>query len=93
LTDTIPQPPPDGIPPQIRDWMINCVWAMEAGESLDWQLEQRMAAIEEVLAARWPWRLILAWRLRRDLRASIAPFTEERDFLHRRAGYDHAMAP
>jgi hypothetical protein len=32
LTDTIPQPSPDGIPPQIRDWMISCARAMEAGK-------------------------------------------------------------
>jgi hypothetical protein len=85
VTDTIPQPPADGIPPQIRDWMITCARAMEAGDSLDWQLEQRVAAVEEVLAARWPRRLLLARRLGRDLRASIVPFTDEPGFLQRRA--------
>lgn len=85
MTDTIPQPPPDGISPQIREWMINCVRAMEQGDSLDWMLERRVAAIEEVLAARWPRRLLLAGRLGRALRASIAPYAEEGEFLRRRS--------
>jgi len=39
-------------------------------------LEDRVVAIEEVLAARWPRRLLVAWRLGRKLRQSAAPFRE-----------------
>ena len=35
------------------------------------QLEARVTAIEEVFAARWPRRWVLAARLRRSLRASV----------------------
>ena len=37
-------------------------------------LEARVTALEEVAAARWPRRWILARRLRRSLRASTGPY-------------------
>lgn len=46
-------------------------------------LEARLMALEEVAAARWPHRLILASRLRRSLLASVRPFTG-RSFAQRR---------
>jgi hypothetical protein len=46
-------------------------------------LEMRIAALEEVMAARWPRRLVLAGRLRRRLRASVAGYTG--DFFASRA--------
>jgi hypothetical protein len=49
--------------------------------------ERRLAALEEVMAARWPWRWALATRLRRELRASVRGY--DGDFFARRA--EHAM--
>jgi hypothetical protein len=37
-------------------------------------LEERITAMEEVAAARWPRRWLLAARLRRQLRASVRPY-------------------
>jgi len=37
-------------------------------------LESRVVAMEEVMAARWPRRLLLQWRLGRELRASVAGY-------------------
>jgi hypothetical protein len=37
-------------------------------------LEDRITALEEVAAARWPRRILLAARLSRALRASVAPY-------------------
>lgn len=48
------------------------------------QLERRVAAIEEVIAARWPRRLVLAGRLRRRLRASMVGY-DGPDFSARHA--------
>jgi hypothetical protein len=84
LTDTIPQPPPDGITPEIRAWMVAACRAADAGDSLSWLLECRVVALEEVAAARWPRRLLLAWRLGRQLRVSVAPFRWEHGFLWQR---------
>lgn len=43
-------------------------------DSLMDALETRLAALEEVAAARWPRRLVLALQLRRSLRASVRSF-------------------
>ncbi len=43
-------------------------------DSLMDALEARLVALEEVAAGRGVRRLVLAWRLRRALRASIRPF-------------------
>lgn len=40
-------------------------------DSLMDMLENRIVRLEEVAAARWPRRLLLARRLRRELRASV----------------------
>jgi hypothetical protein len=50
-----------------------------ATDSLMDHLERRVAAAEEVAAARWPRRWVLAARLRRSLRASVAPYLERED--------------
>jgi hypothetical protein len=48
-------------------------------------LEQRVAALEEIIAARWPRSIVLRLRLRRELRASVAGYTDlPPDFWHRR---------
>ena len=48
--------------------------AFQAGDSLMDDLERRVIALEEVVAAPWPRRILAAWRLGRTLRASVAPF-------------------
>jgi hypothetical protein len=47
---------------------------LAVGDTLMDHLETRVAALEAVVAAPWPWRLVAAWRLGRALRRSIAPF-------------------
>ena len=37
-------------------------------------LESRVVALEEVMAARWPRRLLLRWRMGRELRSSVAGY-------------------
>ena len=41
-------------------------------EQLAETAELRITALEEVLAVRWPARILARWRLARDLRASVA---------------------
>jgi len=49
-------------------------------------LERRVAAVEEVIAARWPRRWLLAARLRRQLRAATRDYGwAGPDFYSRRA--------
>lgn len=64
--------------------MVSACRAADVGDSLSWMLERRVAALEEVTAARWPRRLLLTWRLGRQLRASVAPFRWEHGFLWQR---------
>ncbi len=40
------------------------------------QLERRVAALEEIVAARWSRSIAVRWRLARDLRASVAGYRE-----------------
>ena len=47
-------------------------------------LERRLAALEEITAARWPRRILVRRRLARDLRASVAGYREIDDFGSRR---------
>jgi hypothetical protein len=56
---------------------------LATGDSLMDALEARVAALEAVVAAPWPWRLVAAWRLGRALRASIAPFPGETFYWRR----------
>ncbi len=53
-----------------QDMDEDAAWAMEH----DQMLEPRIAKLEEVAAARWPRRWLLAARLRRQLRASVAGY-------------------
>ncbi|SRR6266498_2997494 len=55
-------------------WRIDTNYAAVVTDSLAGHLERRVTALEEVLAARWPRRLLAAWRLGRQLRKSVAPF-------------------
>jgi hypothetical protein len=48
-------------------------------------LEARISAIEEVFAARWPLRWLLAARLRHSLRAATRPLETGGTFAARRA--------
>lgn len=45
-------------------------------------LEHRVTALEEILAARWPTRVVARARLRRQIRRSVSGFTGE--FAERR---------
>lgn len=45
-----------------------------ATDSLAEHLEYRVAAIEEVIAARWPRRIVVRFRLARQLRVSLRFF-------------------
>lgn len=56
---------------------------LDTTDSLLDALEARVAALEAIVAAPWPWRLLAAWRLSRALRRSIAPFGGE-TFAQRR---------
>ncbi len=57
--------------PEFQDMMIEYATLTD---SLTETLEIRIAALEEVAAARGPGRFLAAWRLGRDLRASIRPW-------------------
>jgi len=69
---TIPQPPEGGDPHgQLgRDMAEGFEWSMQMHQETD----ARVTAIEEVIAARWPRRWLLAVRLRRQLAASVASY-------------------
>jgi hypothetical protein len=45
--------------------------------------ERRIAALEEIVAARWPWSWVLKRRLRHELRASVRGYSG--NFFSRRA--------
>jgi hypothetical protein len=47
------------------------------------ELLLQIVALEEIVAARWPWRIIVRARLRRDLRASVR-HVDGRTFTDRR---------
>lgn len=78
MNETV-QPPPGGDPLAAlqaeltetrRDLSRESKWGAEEDETL----ERRVAALEEVAAARWPARIWVRRRLARDLRASVAPY-------------------
>lgn len=75
MNDTIPQPPAGGTPPfDVRQFARGAFAESLLTDSLLEMLELRIIALEEVAAARWPRRLLLASRLRRSLRRSVAPY-------------------
>jgi predicted DCC family thiol-disulfide oxidoreductase YuxK len=52
-------------------------------DSLMGHLENRVAALEAIVATPWPWRIVAAWRLGRAIRRSVRhfpgdTFTEQR---------------
>ena len=50
--------------------------AIQFAEDDNEQLEVRLIRVEEVMAARWPRRLFLRWRLAREIRASVAGYPD-----------------
>ena len=57
---------------QLREDMDeDMAWAMTHDE----MLERRIAALEEIVAARWPRRILVRRRLARDLRASVRHYS------------------
>jgi hypothetical protein len=64
------------------------VRSIELTDAYEGVLEDRVARIEECIAARWPRRWLLWRRLRREIRASAATWPDEyiprKDFLGRR---------
>lgn len=54
--------------------------AVELHEETGWiehMLENRIISLEEIVAARWPRRALLRRRLARELRASVAGYTDD----------------
>jgi hypothetical protein len=70
MDSTIPQPP-GGIP---ADWMRAAVADSALTDSLMDHLESRVSALEEITAARWPVRVVAAFRLGRKIRRSADAF-------------------
>ncbi len=68
---------------QLREDMDeDMAWAM----AQDQMLERRVAALEEITAARWPRRILVRRRLARDLRASVRHYGwVDRSWFWRRA--------
>jgi hypothetical protein len=63
--------------PALKKWEEMAAWTIEYAATTDELfdiLEDRLAALEEVAAARWPARILVRARLGRKLRQSIAPF-------------------
>lgn len=72
MNGTQSQPPEGGDPLREvrRDLYESDSFAMEQ----DAMLERRITELEEVEAARWPRRILVRWRLARQLRASVATY-------------------
>ena len=66
-------------------------FARQANYSIDFSdrtidiCEDRISALEEIVAARWPRSWLLRRRLARSLRASVAGYAAPRDFAGRRS--------
>jgi hypothetical protein len=71
MNSTIPQPPADD------GWSRQVARYVNVNDSIEGHLERRVAALEEVLSARWPRRILLAARLRRAIRETNANFPAE----------------
>lgn len=78
MNRTYPQPPPwwrmrvkrAELDQLRRDVITDSTMTDQIAE----QLERRVLAIEEVIAARWPRRILVRRRLARDIRASVAGY-------------------
>jgi hypothetical protein len=67
--NNIPAQPASG-----DDWRRQAARYADMTDSIEGHLERRVAALEEVLAAPWPRRILLAARLRRTIRETNANF-------------------
>ena len=84
MAPTIPQPPSPGDDAlSLAGLHAQLAGQMADSDSMAWALEQRVLAIEEAAAARWPRRMLLASRLGRSLRASVRTLDGE-SFADRR---------
>jgi hypothetical protein len=61
-------------PDELAGFRREVVWIQASNEQLDSALEERVIAIEAVLAAPWPLRILAAMRLGRALRRSVAGY-------------------
>ena len=62
------QPSPEYPTPDALAVKVN--WMIDFSDAAQSELEGRVIALEEIIAARWPRRMLLRWRLARQLRAS-----------------------
>ena len=80
--------PAGGEPFNAREFARTAIRSIEYSDVIADVLEDRVARIEECIAARWPRRWLLWARLRREVRGSAATFPGEYiargDFLGRR---------
>ncbi len=60
-----------GLERQLVDLRRDVIAESAMTDQLAEDLELQVVAIEEVIAARWPRRILVRWRLARDLRASV----------------------
>jgi hypothetical protein len=80
----------------VKKFARETVFAIETGDDGDAVIEDRVIRIEEVIAARWPRRWILRWRLAREIRASVAGYADSfiprGDFYGRRLQFGSEVA-
>jgi hypothetical protein len=65
-------PAGDGHPFGAEKFARQTAWAIEYGDAVAEVTERRVIRLEEIVAARWPRSMVLRWRLRREIRASVA---------------------
>ena len=58
----------------LGSFAVDTNYSIEMSDAAIDALEDRLAALEEVIAARWPRRMVLRRQLARQLRASAATF-------------------
>lgn len=74
-------------PYSLRQHAIDTNYSLDFTDRTIGLNEDRVSAIEEALAAPWPRLLPALLRLRRQIRASVAPYTAEPDFRRRRMAW------
>lgn len=63
-------------PFDVEQFARQTMFAIEAGDDMGDVLEDRVIAIEQIIAARWPRSWFLRRRLARELRASVAGYAD-----------------
>lgn len=58
----------------LRTFVLQVYASAETTGQIHDELELRVVRIEECIAARWPRRWLLFWRLAREIRASVAGY-------------------